>query len=68
MDTVEPQQRVGLLIRSNHWAAYKTGEWALIVGTDESKGRPCWNVLFPGGETDDWVCDDPAADYEFKST
>lgn len=53
-------------IRSLHPYAYRSGEWAQIVGRDSSDGRACYLVVFPDGATDRWVVHDPDGDYEFR--
>ena len=57
----------GDLVRATHPYAFRSGEWAQIVGVDESQyERPCFLVVFPDGATDSWACVDPLAGYEFE--
>ena len=55
-------------VRCRHPYAYKSGEWAQIVGERERErnGRLCWLIVWPDGSTDEWVADDPHAEYEFR--
>jgi hypothetical protein len=55
-------------IRATHHYAFRSGEWAELVGTmdDPETGRRCYAVKFPDGETDWWPVDDKAHGYEFK--
>jgi hypothetical protein len=53
-------------IRSNHWAAYHSGEWARILTVAPSPERDCYVIEFPNGDTDYWPVEDPTAEYEFK--
>jgi hypothetical protein len=55
-------------VRHTHPFAFRSGQWAQILTTVESYGRPCWLVQFPDGVTDWWVIDDPDADYELHET
>lgn len=54
------------LIRATHPYAYRSGQWARLVGTmdDPETGRRCYSVAFPDGETDWWPVDDEAHGYE----
>lgn len=58
------QNRVGQEIRSRHPFAYRSGEWALIIGADHKCG--CYQLRWPDGETDDWAIEDPVAAYEYR--
>jgi hypothetical protein len=53
-------------IKATHHAAFRSGEWAQIVGQAEVRGRPCYLVIFEDGATDSWVIEDGAAGYEFS--
>ena len=55
-------------VRSMHPYAYKSGQWAQIVGEVERNGRPCWLIVWPDGKTDEWVIDDPHAEYELAES
>lgn len=57
---------VGKWIRSEHWAAYKSGEWGYVVDELFMIGRPCYYVEWPDGKTDYWPVDDEDANYEFS--
>lgn len=53
-------------VRSHHWAAYRSGQWARILTiAPDPEGRDCFVVEFPDGATDFWVKDDPDGQYEF---
>lgn len=55
-------------VRQTHPYGFRSGQWAQIVGVDESVyGRPCFLVVFPDGATDGWPCVDPSAGYEFAA-
>lgn len=65
--------RVGQEIRSWHPYAYRSGQWALIIGITEvciheNQGRGCYQLQWPDGATDDWAIEDPAAEYEYRET
>lgn len=64
MSTDQPMQRTGQEIRSSHPYAYRSGEWALIIGTDYECG--CYQLKWPNGDTDDWAIIDPVANYQFR--
>lgn len=55
-------------IRATHHYAFRSGEWAELVGTmdDPETGRRQYAVKFPDGATDWWPVDDTAAGYEFS--
>jgi hypothetical protein len=55
-------------VRATHPHAYKSGEWAQIVGERERNRRRVWLLVWPDGKTDEWVIDDPQAAYEFAET
>lgn len=64
---------VGRMIRSNHPASYRRGEWALILaaamilppsGSDDLS--PVYRVSWPDGAPDVWAVEDPAARYEYR--
>jgi hypothetical protein len=55
-------------VRATHPYAFKSGEWAQIVGETERNGRPCWLLVWSDGATDEWVTNDPHAGYEFTNT
>lgn len=56
-------------IRATHPYAFRSGQWAQIVGVDEAQyDRPVFLVAFPDGATDSWACVDPDAGYEFAET
>lgn len=56
----------GQFIRSCHPLTFRSGQWAQIVGVDESTyGRPCFLLVFEDGATDAWPCVDEDARYEF---
>ncbi len=57
-------------IRANHNYAFRSGEWAVIVGLGLSdferlSQRMCYLVVFPDGVTDAWPVYDEIAQYEF---
>lgn len=58
------------LVRSNHPAALRSGEWArivlVVVATVGTEPRVCLAVEFLDGTTDHWALDDPDGMYEFK--
>lgn len=56
---------IGHRIRGTHPYCFKSGEWGLIIGLERINGRLCWNILWPGGEVDDWPIEDEAAGYEY---
>ena len=65
------KDRVGQEIRSCHPIAFRSGQWALIVGVTElclheNTVRGCYQLRWPDGATDDWAIDDPVAEYEFR--
>jgi len=72
----EALQQVGMEIRALNPAAYKTGEWAEIIGLDwveiglDTKGDPihrlCYQVIWPDGMADAWPITDPAAEYQLR--
>lgn len=49
-----------------HPCGFRSGEWARVLTTVESYGRPCWLVQFPDGALDEWVIEDPNAGYEVR--
>lgn len=53
-------------VRARHPYAYRSGEWAQIVGTIERDGERLWLVIWPDGATDEWVVNDDVADYELS--
>lgn len=72
MSDHEPESRIGQQIRSCHRYAYKSGQWATIVGiteicVHENERRGCYQLEWPDGATDDWAIEDPAASYEFRA-
>jgi len=67
------KERIGQQIRSFHPWAYKSGEWATVVGVTENcahenQQRGCFQLEWPDGSTDDWAIEDPVAEYEFRDT
>lgn len=62
----EAGQRIGQHIKSDHPYTFRSGEWATIVDAQELPDRVLWWVRFPDGATDEWVVDDPSADYKFR--
>jgi len=62
-------------IRSTHRYAYRSGEWAILVGVKvmeitnfmETVTRPCYLVMFPDGVTDSWPIFDPDVKYEYQN-
>lgn len=56
------------LMRATHRYAFRSGEWAALVGTMDAPetGRRCYAVKFPDGATDWWPVDDKDAGYEFS--
>lgn len=55
-------------VRSMHHAAFRSGQWAEIVGIVPVAGSLCWLVVWPDGHIDEWVIDDPPARYERAET
>jgi hypothetical protein len=55
-----------ILIRSTHLFAFRSGEWARLVGVERIGNRPCYLVEFLDGDDDEWAINDPAAGYEFR--
>jgi hypothetical protein len=53
-----------MAVRQTHPYGYRSGEWAEVLTTVESYGRPCWLVEFSDGEHDWWPIEDPDAGYE----
>ena len=53
------------LIRSTHPYGFRSGQWATYWGTVTTRGRECYFVRFPDGETDQWPIADGQAGYEF---
>lgn len=58
-------------IKATHSAAFRSGQWALIVGVgmypkETGKDRPCYVVAFIDGAMDFWPVYDEAAGYEFS--
>lgn len=54
-------------IKSNHPAAFHSGEWALILAVAPAPdGKDCYIVKFDNGDQDFWRVDDPVAGYEFE--
>jgi hypothetical protein len=53
-------------VRRTHPYGFRSGEWARVLTTVESRGRACWLVRFPDGVTDWWVIEDPDAVYELR--
>ena len=67
--------RRSVYIRSTHPNAYRSGQWAKIIGVEwlcggMGKGalpaRPALTVEFVDGVVDEWALDDPVAGYEFS--
>lgn len=57
----------GMEIKSDHPAAFKSGEWGTIITYDVTReGREIWLISWPDGQTDTWACEDPLADYQFR--
>lgn len=54
-------------IRATHPYGFRSGEWAKILTTVESRGRDCWLVQFDDGVTDWWIKDDPDYGYEYRT-
>lgn len=54
-------------VRQTHPYGFRSGEWARVLTTVESYGRPCWLVEFPDGQQDWWPITDPDAGYEVRS-
>ena len=58
------------LVRSNHPAAFRAGEWARIVSvvvtTVGVERKACLAVEFLDGTNDYWALGDPDGMYEFK--
>ena len=62
-------ENVGKFIRSCHPHAFRSGIWAEVVAVYILNNRPCYAVIWPeDGALDLWVCEDSAAEYEFKDT
>jgi hypothetical protein len=53
-------------VRQTHPYGFRSGEWAHVLTTVTSRGRPCWLVQFPDGATDFWVIADADAGYEVR--
>lgn len=53
-------------VRATHPAGFRSGEWARVLTTVESRGRPCWLVEFPDGAQDWWPIEDADAGYEVR--
>lgn len=53
-------------VRQTHPYGFRSGQWARVLTTVESYGRPCWLVQFPDGKLDEWVIEDPDAGYEVR--
>lgn len=60
------------LIRANHRYAFRSGEWARIVGVSVQYPaigvvpRICFDVEFLDGATDQWPVEDQGYQYEFR--
>lgn len=54
-------------VRGMHPYMYKSGQWGRIIAIVPARGRDCWLIEWPNGDTDVWNPDDPAAGYEFSS-
>jgi hypothetical protein len=66
MTLEDAQKRIGQRIKSDHPYAYRSGQWATIVGATQTDDLILWSLLWPDGERDDWAVDDSAAYYEFS--
>lgn len=71
-----PGYRVGMLIRSRHPQAFRSGQWGQIVGVREvtvtvNNRRPCFEVKWDASDsldkTDLWPVEDAAARYQFAT-
>jgi hypothetical protein len=49
-----------------HPYGFRSGQWARVLTTVESYGRPCWLVEFPDGFLDWWPTQDRDARYEVR--
>lgn len=69
MPSLPSSQMTGELreVRNLHPYGFRSGEWARVLTTVESYGRACWLVQFPDGAVDEWVIEDPGAEYEVRS-
>jgi hypothetical protein len=54
-------------VRQIHPYGFRSGQWARVLTTVESYNRPCWLVQFPDGALDEWVIEDPIAEYEVRT-
>lgn len=61
-----PLSRTPTHIRTTHPAGFRSGKWARILTSVESRGRDCWLVQFDDGQEDWWVKNDPMGGYEFE--
>jgi hypothetical protein len=62
----EAKKRIGQHIKSDHDWAYKSGQWATIVGVSELPDRLTYSLRWPDGNEDTWVVDDATASYQFR--
>lgn len=53
-------------VRQTHPYGFRSGEWARVLTTIESYGRPCWLVEFGDGVQDWWPIEDADAGYEVR--
>lgn len=72
----EPEDRIGMLIRSEHPHAFRCGQWGWIVGITEVQkpgyrtATPCYVIRWDTrsdklARQDWWPVEDPVADYQF---
>lgn len=45
-------------MRSTNPYAFHSGEWALVIGLIEDRGRPCYLLGWPNGDIDTWPVED----------
>jgi hypothetical protein len=73
------RDKVGMQVKSDHPAAYRSGQWGLVVGVSKTtveftnvngnrvqRLRHCYQVIWPDGATDQWPVVDPQASYIFQ--
>lgn len=69
---LNPLQRVGQQIMSDHWAQFNRGLWGTIVSVTDvvpdgaRESRIVWGVSWPDGGGDLWVPEDPDAAYQYR--
>lgn len=60
-----PDPAAAQRIRTTHPHGYRTGQWAVLAAIVPARGRQCYLVSFPDGETDLWPVTGQSDCYEF---